>query len=166
MLDYLSGVPRRLECDFVPSPSGGGLHAVQEEEVHHCYIVLQGYTPDLHSPDRVECPALVTGVGFTQVVFGYPNEEAYWEDARDGLEHGFFEVEGSGWSAAIDDYNNRSIGTAYFRGRSQRHFFIGSKDASCQLLADDLKVEVFPGHQFIEVVGMIQQRIHEYFSKG
>jgi hypothetical protein len=166
MLDYISGTPRRLDLGFVPSPSGGGLHAVQEEEVHNCYFVLQGYAPDLDSPDRVECPALVTALGFVQVVFGYPNEEAYWKDARGGLGHGFYELEGSGWSHGIDHYNSRSYGRAYFRGDGpRRHFFIGSKDASCQVLARDLTVEPLPGQGFTQVAAMIPQRIHDYFHK-
>jgi hypothetical protein len=166
MLDYLSGNPRKLELGFVPSPSGGALHAVQEEDVHNCYLVLQGYAPDLGSSDRIECPALVTAVGFTQLVFGYPNEEAYWKDPRGALDHGFYEIEGSSWSEAIDDYNSRSFGRLYFRGSAKKHFFIGSKDASCQLLADDLLVEPFPGCRFGDVVGMIPERIHSYFHRA
>ena len=46
--------------------------------MHNCYLVRQRDAPDLDSPNRVECPALVTGIGFTQLVFGYPSEEAYW----------------------------------------------------------------------------------------
>jgi hypothetical protein len=166
MLDFMSGTPRRLPAGFLPSPSGGGLHAVQEEGVHSCFLVMQGYAPDLDSPDRVECPALVIGIGFTQLVFGYPNEEAYWKDSRGALDHGFYEIDGSGWGRSIDDYNSRSFGRPYFRGSSKRHFFIGSKDASCQLLADDLLVEPFRGRRFEEVVGMIPARIHDYFLRG
>jgi hypothetical protein len=166
MLDYLRGTPKRLTVGFLPSPSGGGLHAVQEEEVHNCYLVMQGYAPDLDSPDRVECPALITGTGFTQLVFGYPNEEAYLKDARGALDHGFYEIEGSGWGKAIDEFNNRSFGRPYFRAGPKRHFFIGSKDASCQLLADDLVVEPFQGRRFGEVVGMIRGRIDNYFHRS
>lgn len=163
MIDYLTGEPRRLDYGFVPSPSGGGLHAVQEEEVHNCFLVMQGYAPDLDSPDRVECPALITGVRFTQLLFGYPNEEAYERDPRGMLDHGFFEFEGSGWSNAVDEYNSRSFGGPYRWSAPKRHFFIGSKDVSCQILADDLAVEVFPGRRFSEVVEMVPQRVHDYF---
>jgi hypothetical protein len=163
MIDYQNGVPRPLDFGFQPSPSGGSLHAVQQEEVHNCYVVLWGYAPSLDSPDCVECPALVTGVRFTQLVFGYPNEEAFWKDSRGELGHGFFEIEGSGWSDSVDDYNARSFGRAWFRGERPRHFFIGSKDASCQVLARDLTVEPFPGKRFAEITGLIGQRIHDYF---
>lgn len=163
VLDYLSGVPKELDLGFVPSPSGGGLHAVQEEEIHCCYFVLHGYAPDLESPERVECPALVTASGFVQLVFGYPNEEAYWKDPRGEIGHGFFEIEGSKWSRAINNYNIRSFGSPYYPLEKHKHYFIGSKDASCQVLAEDLKAEVFPEHRFEEVVGMIKDRIHDYF---
>lgn len=82
------------------------MHAVQVEEVHNCYLVMQGYASDAAS-DQVECPALVTGVVFIQLVFGYPNEEALWKDPRRGLDHGFYEIEGSSWSQAIDEYNQQ-----------------------------------------------------------
>ena len=35
MLDSIGGTRRRLDFGFVPSPSGGGMHAVQEEGVHN-----------------------------------------------------------------------------------------------------------------------------------
>lgn len=138
------------------------MYAVQEEEFHNCCFVLLGYAPDINDPDRIECPALVTAIGFVQFTFGYPNEEAYWKDERGRLGHGFYEIDGSGWSEAVDDYNTRSFGTVYFRWDTPlRHFFIGSKDASCQVLARDLTVEPLPGHTFNQVVAMIPQRIHD-----
>ena len=134
--------------------------------MHNCYCVLQGYAPDPGRGDRVECPALLTAIGFVQVLFGYPNEEAYWKDGRGGLDHGFNEIEGSGWSRAIADYNSRSFGSTYFRGDAAiRHFFIGSKDGSCQVLARELTVEPLPGQGFRQVVAMIPRRIHEYLHK-
>lgn len=86
-------------------------------------------------------------------MFGYPNEEAYWKDPRGGLEHGFFEIDDSQCRANIVGYNDRTYGI----GRGQwapgarselRHYFIGSKDASCQLLAHALEVEVFDDRSF------------------
>jgi hypothetical protein len=162
MLDYLSsGSPRKIAFGFTPSPSGGGLYAIQQEEFFNCCFVMLGYAPGIDDPDRVECPALVTAVGFVQFTFGYPNEEAFFKDPR-GLSHGFYEIEGSTWSEAIDDYNMRSFGEVYFRWSTPlRHFFIGSKDSSCQVLARDLTVEPLPGISFSEVVAMVPQRIHD-----
>ena len=80
----------------------------QEEEVHSCYLVMNGYAPGLDSPDRAESPALITGIGFVQSVFGYPNEEAYSKDPRGGLGHGCYEIIGSDRAAKLDDYNSRS----------------------------------------------------------
>jgi hypothetical protein len=162
MADYLSsGAPRKLDFGFRPSPSGGGLYAIQEEEFFNCCLVMLGYAPDLDDPGRVECPALVTSVGFVQFTFGYPNEEAFLKDPR-GLGHGLYEIEGSTWSDAIDDYNMRSFGEPYFRwSRPLRHYFIGSKDSSCQVLAQGLTVEPLPGLSFSEVVARIPERIHD-----
>jgi hypothetical protein len=57
-------------------------------------------------------------------------------------------------------------GSEYFRGASPKnHYFIGSKDASCQLLADDLKVEALVDRRFSEVVSLIQTRIRDHFRR-
>lgn len=152
MLDYLGGTPRKLDLGFVPAPSGGGLTLFQQEEVHECYMVMIGYAPSMDSPERQQGCALVTATGFRQSVFGYPNEEAYWKDPRGRLGHGFYELVDSSWSDNVNEYNQRSFGEPLFKRprptRRARHFFIGSKDASCQVLAVDLEVEVFPNETF------------------
>jgi hypothetical protein len=159
MLDYLTGTPQKLDVGFMPSPSGGGLHFWQEEEVRNCYLVVVGYTPD-HS-DLV--PALITGVGYVQTVFGYPNEEAFWKDERGGLQNACYEIVGSNWADHVDDYNLRSFGTELdVKGtRALHHYFVGSKDASCQILATDLHVEVLPEMSFQAVVDESHRRVRE-----
>jgi hypothetical protein len=156
MLDYLSGTPRRLDVDFVPSPSGGGMYLWQQEEVHSCHLVLSGSAPDL---DGVETHALITGVGCVQTVFGYPNEEAFWKDPRGELGGGCFEIEGSHWEANIEGYNRRSFGAAYFSTGELHHYFVGSKDSSCQILARALQVELFPEMTIRQVVEESWRRV-------
>jgi hypothetical protein len=159
MLDYLSGTPRKLDVGFVPSPSGGGMHFWQEEEVRNCYLALVGYAPDLDSATRVETPVLITGVGCLQSVFDYPNEEAFWKDPRGELGHGCYEILGSSWAAHVDEYNRRSFGEPLHVSRTVHHYFVGSKDASCQLLAGDLQVEVFPEMTLQQVVQKSHPRV-------
>ena len=89
MLDYEGGTFVKLDLGFTPSPSGGGLSLLQEEEVHDGFLLLYGYTPGLDAPERPEATALVTIMGLSQFVFGYPNEEAFWLDSRGDVVHGF-----------------------------------------------------------------------------
>ena len=152
MLDDRYGTLVALDFPFTVSPSGGGLSMYCEEEIGDAYVVLGGYTPSLAAPDRAEGLALVTVKRVRQVVYGYPNEEAFWKDPRGPLGHGFYEVIGSRWADNVDDYNRRSYGVDYFASASRpRHYFIGSKDASAQFLAGDLAVDVFVGRSFKDV---------------
>jgi len=152
MLDFLGGVPRRLDVGFVPAPSGGQMYFWQEEEVRTCYLVIAGYAPDLNSPTRVETPALITGTGYVQSVFGYPNEDAAWKDPRGRIDHGCYEIEDSRWEHNIQEYNRLSVGVDYPFPGELHHYFIASKDGSCQLLARSLGVEVFPEMTFRQVI--------------
>jgi len=82
MLDYDGGEFVESDLGFAPSPSGGEMLLLQEEEVHDAFLLLCGYTPSLDAPDHEEGTLLVTIVGLVQSVFGYPNEEAFWFDSR------------------------------------------------------------------------------------
>lgn len=110
VLDDRHGTLVQLEVPFCISPSGGGLAVFAMEEVRVAFVVLLGYAPALHAPDRQEACALVTFAGIRQVVYGYPNEEAYWKDPRGGgdVASGFHEVIGSLWNDNLDDYNRRT----------------------------------------------------------
>jgi hypothetical protein len=166
MLDYLSGTPRRLDVGFVPDASGGQFHFWQDEEQHNCFIVINGYAPDIDTSDRIETSALIIGVGCVQSVVGYPNEDAFWKDPRGELGHGCFEIEDSKWQANIDDYNRRSFGDHYRHGGPQlHHYFVGSKDGSCQILASSLEVELFPGRPWWEIVRIVYQRQAARFAE-
>ena len=128
------------------------MHFWQEEGLDACYLIMIGYSPDLDSPSRNEAPALITGAGCVQTVFGYPNEEAFWKDPRGELGHGCYEILGSSWVEHLHDYNRRSFGAPLNLTADLRHFFVGSKDTSCQILATALECEVFPELTFRSVV--------------
>lgn len=164
MLDYLHGTPKRLDVGFVPSPSGGQMHLWQNEEGHRCYVLVDGYAPKLDAPDRVETVALITGVGCVQSVFGYPNEEAFWKDPRGDIGHGCFEIEGSEWEANLQDYNRRTLGSDYHFPGPLHHYFVGSKDGSCQMLAQHLEVEVFPDKKRWQVIELVNRREAKQFA--
>ncbi len=97
---------------------------------------------------------------FAQSVFGYPNEDAFERDRRgDGLGHGFFEIEGSSWLTNLHEYNRETIESDIpISGDVPRHYFIGSKDGSCQMLCRELLVEPFPGQSVGEVVREVEER--------
>jgi hypothetical protein len=154
VLDYDGGAFIELDLGFTPSPDGGGMSFLQQEEVHDAFLLLHGYTPGLDAPGRKEATALVTIIGLSQSVFGYPNEEAFWFDPRaEELGHGFYELQGSRWRENINDYNRRTYGSRpgntdwHLGGKYEnaRHFFIGSKDVSAQVLAQGLRIESFHG---------------------
>jgi hypothetical protein len=139
----------------------------QDEEGHKCFVVIWGYSPDLEAPDSVGAPALITAIGCVQTVFGYPNEDAFLKDPRGELDHGCFEIEGSKWMDHVDEYNRRSFGTDYSPspGDPPHHYFIGSKDGSCQVLAKQLDVEVFPGLSFREISEIVEERNRQEFAE-
>jgi hypothetical protein len=164
MLDDLHGTPVRLDFQFVPAPGGGFMCLFQQEETHDCYLVIGGYAPSMEAPDRLSGIALLKAEGYVQSVFGYPNEEAYWKDPRGELGHGFFEIMESRWFDNIDDYNVGTYGSRWFEGMSPRpelhHYFVGGKDASCQILAQRIEVAVFTDKSFEAVVDDVRSRLH------
>ena len=116
------------------------------EERHNAYAVICGYSPSLTACERQEGAALITVSRVTQYIVGYPNEEAYWRDPRGEIGHGICEIIGSGWRESVDSYNRATFGTDYASAwTGGKHFFIGSKDASAQFLADQIDLEVFMG---------------------
>jgi hypothetical protein len=146
----LDGEFRSLDFPFTVDPSGGGLSLVMAEERRDIYAVVRGYTPSLDSPDRQEVIALITLQGVLQVVFGYPNEEAYWRDPRGKLGGRLCEVVGSGWHSSLDRYNRQTYGTG-LDALGLRHYFIPDKDTSAQALAGGIALDLFPRSGFREV---------------
>jgi hypothetical protein len=170
VLDHDGGAFTELDLGFVPSPSGGFMSLLQQEEVHDAFLVLHGYTPRLDAPDRREATALVTVAGFSQSVFGYPNEEAFWFDERGhDLGAGFYEVRGSRWLDNMAEYNRRTYASRDpewdLKGKylSARHFFIGSKDASAQVLAQGLRAEVFTDVPYRAVRDIALRRLDSWY---
>jgi hypothetical protein len=150
MLDGASGEFIELDLGFTPTPTGGGLSLLQEEEVHDGLLLVYVTATGAEAPNRTETTALVTIVGMSQSVFGYPDEEAFWFDSRGELGKGFYELRGSTWLENVMAYNTRTTETGHPDQRlggnyiGARHFFVASKDVSAQFLAQGLRVEVFP----------------------
>jgi hypothetical protein len=157
VLDYEGGTFIKLDLGFTPSPSGGGMSLLQAEEVGDVFVLLYGYTPSLDAPNRQEATALVTVIGLSQSVYGYPNEEAFWSDSRGDVGHGFYEVQESAWHSHLMEYNKRTYGsrntgwTPPSEREQPRHFFVGSKDVSAQFLARGLRVECFTDTPYTQV---------------
>lgn len=168
MLDVIHGEWVELHLNVVGSPSGSGLLLLDGDE-DETRVIFRGYAPDIESEARREVMALVTAKRCQQSVFGYPNEDAYWQDERGNLGIGIYELVGSMWAENIASFNDRT----YWREKQgdrdvlsthglskggpislgqMRHFFIGSKDASVQLLAEELQVEIFDNKSFAEVI--------------
>ena len=78
-----------------------------------------------------------------QLIYGYPNEEAFFRDPRGALDHGVHEIRGSDWVERLDRENRASFGHALPYTDGLRHFFFGAKDASAQFLASGVEVEFF-----------------------
>ena len=154
MHDFTSGKITAVEfpIPFHPSPSGPFLELFAREEHHNAYFTMVGYTPLVGGE---QCVALFTVRSMKQLVYGYPNEEAFWNDPREGippsergLDHGVNEIVGSTWMDELSAYNQASYGVGL--PWTPRHFFVGAKDVSAQFLAEDIELEIFtdePGLQ-------------------
>lgn len=170
MLDFENGTFVELDLGLTPSASGGGLCLLQQEEVHDAFLLLSGYTPRSDTSDRRDAIALVTVVGVSQSVFGYPNEEAFWFDSRGSLDHGFYELQGSGWKSNVLEYNRRTYGSHHntwsMGGKfdQARHYFVGSKDVSAQFLAQSLRVETFLDQPYRAVLAIAAARLADWFN--
>ncbi|HEV3187738.1 MAG TPA: hypothetical protein VGZ04_06790 [Acidimicrobiales bacterium] len=175
MLDITHGEWVELHLGVVGSPSGSGLVLLDGDE-DETRVVFRGYAPDFESDDRREALAIITAKRCLQSVFGYPNEEAYWLDERGSLGIGIYELIGSMWAENVAIFNDRT----YWRDKQEhrdflashgisemgpihssqlRHFFIGSKDSSVQLLAEELLVEIIDGKSFGEVISEAVHRM-------
>jgi hypothetical protein len=175
MLDVIHGKWVELHFGIVGSPSGSGLTLLGSDE-DGTRVVFRGYAPDFESEDRREALALITAKRCQQSVFGYPNEEAYWLDERGELGIGIYELVGSVWAENVATFNDRTylrdkrehrdysashrnLEMGLIHSRRLRHFFIGSKDSSVQLLAEELLVEIIDGKSFGEVVSEAVHRM-------
>ena len=145
-----TGSAQRLEIGFEVAPSGGALGLVAAEDAHCAYVTLVGYVPSIEDVGGQDAVALITFTGVLQVVFGYPNEEAFWRDPR-GLHHGLWEIHGSRWADDVRDYNRSTFGVDMPFYGDHRHLFVGSKDVSAQFLCEGVAVATFPGARWSDV---------------
>jgi hypothetical protein len=162
MLDSTQGTARELDVNgWRPCPSGGDMLVIQQEEVHHCLVVVAVCARRAEKQFLQQAVAVAHIVGAAQTVSGYPNQEAYWKDPR-GLGHGFYEILASTWCAALQRYNHATFGSDLDYPPALRHFFIGSKDVSFQALARDIDVTIEKDRPFDEVAGEAFARIRDW----
>lgn len=143
----------------IPTPSGAGALLLHAEEGRDAFVVLSVFRP----ADKARLTAVVTFEGCMQSVFGYPNDEAYWRDPRgavgDSPGYGFFEVVNSSWPQRLISYNQHAFPDrtpAHYQ--QQRHFFIGSHDASAEFLAASMTIELST-HTHTEAAAQTLQRL-------
>lgn len=142
-----------LDLGVRPSPAGSGellLHPDGADAV----LVLLVNQQDGGPPD----PAIVTFVGCHQSIFGYPNDEAQWGDPRiRGQGYGFFEVRDSPWPERLDRYNRLAFPTSA-AGQPARHFGVACHESLGEFLAEDVRVQLWPG-SFGDAVGEALRRL-------
>ena len=137
------GAIETIDVAFMPMASGPGIEVFAFEEHADAYLVASGYRSSRRSANRRECVALVIFTRTRQLIYGYPNEEAFFRDPRGALGHGVHEIRGSDWVERLDRENRASFGHALPYTDGLRHFFFGAKDASAQFLASGVEVEFF-----------------------
>lgn len=145
---------RRIGPRFSPHLYRRRALPAQEEEVNDGFLLVYGNATGAEYQSDTDATALITIVGMSQSVFGYPNEEAFWYDSRGDLGKGFYELRGSTWLHNVTAYNTRTRESRHLDQRldgkyvGALHFFVASKDVSAQFLAQGLRVEVFQDRPF------------------
>ena len=167
MFDDLYGTPVRLDFPFVPAPSGGSMCLFQQEETHECYLVVEqglhakhgGFrSGEGHRPGEGGrlCPVRLRLSKKRGGVLEGPSWRAWARVLRD---HGVTLVRLN----SINEYNLRTYGSLRFEGMLPRpdlhHYFIGGKDASCQLLAERIEAEVSTDRSWGEAVDDVRSRM-------
>ncbi|MFC7710076.1 hypothetical protein [Micromonospora lupini] len=128
-----------LDLGAIPSPSGSGELLLADER--SCRLVFVA----LGEPWARQV-AMATFTGFSQVTFGYPNDEALpghpLHDPTDDWEYGFYEVQGSPWPGRLAAQNRVTFPDQTASG-SQRHFLVVCHEDLVEVLSDDVTVELF-----------------------
>ncbi|MEU8285640.1 hypothetical protein AB0C01_15030 [Micromonospora sp. NPDC048905] len=130
--------PQAVLLDLGVSPSPAGSAELLLADERSCRLVFVA-----GAPHRV---AMATFVGFTQVLFGYPNDEALpGHPLHDpDWEYGFYEVQGSPWPGRLEAQNAVPFPDQTSSGwRQLRHFLVVCHEDLVEVLADDVSVEVF-----------------------
>ncbi|WBB69086.1 hypothetical protein [Micromonospora sp. WMMD812] len=128
-----------LDLGVIPSPSGSGELLLADDR--SCRLVFVP-TVEAGAP-RV---AMATFAGFSQVIFGYPNDEALsghpLQGPTDTWDYGFYEVQGSPWPRRLEAQNRVNFPDRTSSWR-QRHFLLVCHEDLVEVLADDVTVELF-----------------------
>jgi hypothetical protein len=132
--------PRIVELDLgaIPSPAGSGeLLLVDERSCRLVFVPAVFDAPDRHRT------AVATFEGCSQVLFGYPNDEAQpGHPLYADWSYGFYEVLGSDWSARLEAQNRVAFPTQTSPWE-QRHLIVVCHESLVEVLADEVSVEVF-----------------------
>ena len=130
-----------LDLGFYPAPSGSG-EILFHADAANAVMILLVVDRDYHSVG----PAIVTFVRCSQSVFGYPNDEATRGDPRlRNHGYGFHEIRRSPWAGRLQAYNRRAFPEAQWSPMGNRHFVVTCHENTAQFLADDIRIEPWPG---------------------
>lgn len=128
-----------LDLGAIPSPSGSGELLLVDER--SCRLVFVAMVEA--GQRRV---AMATFTGFSQVIFGYPNDEALpghpLYDPTDTWDYGFYEVQGSPWPGRLEAQNRVKFPDHTSSWR-KRHFLLVCHEDLVEVLSDDVMVELF-----------------------
>lgn len=144
--------PRVVELDLgvIPAPAGSGELVLVDE--WSCRLV---FVPSFE-PHLIHRVAMATFPGCSQVVFGYPNDEAQpGHPLYADWSYGFYEVLESDWPRRLEAQNRVSFPHSTPRWE-QRHFLVVCHEDLVEVLADDVTVEVFERsfeHVALEALG-------------
>jgi hypothetical protein len=132
--------PRVVELDLgvIPSPAGSGELLLADE--WSCRLV---FVPPGNVIGRPARTAMATFQGCSQVVFGYPNDEAHpGHPLYADWSYGFYEVLDSDWPGRLEAQNRVAFPHSTPRWE-KRHFLVVCHEDLVEVLADDVGVEVF-----------------------
>jgi hypothetical protein len=152
--------PHVVELDLgaIPSPAGSGELLLADEWSCRLVFVPSG-GGGLGAPPRT---AMATFQGCLQVVFGYPNDEAHpGHPLYSNWSYGFYEALGSDWRDRLEA-QNRVAFPDWTTPWQRRHFLVVCHESLVEVLAEDVRVEVFE-RRFADVAAdALRRNLHDH----